>query len=176
MPTVRARMNMIEMALDKVRSSVHGKGGSAACPSRPGKCWRGAFVGPEETPAGCIKMEEISGTFGSRSGGSESSSASASEVGDELCGMRHRRSIMKETELAAAAGLASCANGRKPGSEFSSEKAATASGAEAGSVFSSETTGCSTASGGNATSSGAERWSSGRWVDDWSSLDCGGGP
>src|SRR6516165_10418580 len=136
MPTVRARMNMIEIALDKVRSSVHGKRGSAACP--PDKCWRGAFAGPEETPAGCIKMEEISGTFGSRSGGSESSSASASEVGDELCGMRHRRSIMKETELAGAAGLASRANGGKPGSEFPSEKAATASGAKAGSVFSSE--------------------------------------
>src|SRR5215469_1481971 len=132
MPTVRARMNMIEMALDKVRSSVHGRRGSAACPSRPGKCWRGAFAGPEETPAGCIKMEEISGTFGSRSGGAESSSAS--EVGDELRGMRHRRSIMKETELAAAAGLASRANGGKPGSEFSSAKAATASGAKAGSV------------------------------------------
>ena len=94
-------MNMIEIALDKVRSSVHGKRGS----SRPGKCWRGAFAGPEETPAGCIKMEEISGRFASPSGGSESSSASASEVGDELSGMRHLRSIMKETELAAAAGV-----------------------------------------------------------------------
>ena len=126
-------MNMIEIALDKVRSSVHGKRGSAACPSGPGKCWRGAFARPEETPAGCIKMEEISGRFGSRSGGSESSSASASEAGDELSGMRHLRSIMKETELAAAAGLSSCANGGKAGSEFSSE-----------------TAGCSTASGGGA--------------------------
>src|SRR5262249_51233830 len=113
MPTVRARMNMIEMALDKVRTSVHGKRGSAACPSRPGRCWRGAFAGAEETPAGCIKMEEISGRFGPRSGGSESSSAS--EVGDELSGMRHLRSIMKETELAPAARLFSCANEGKAG-------------------------------------------------------------
>src|SRR5215472_5609034 len=143
MPTVRARMNMMEIALDKVRSSVHGKRGSAACPSGPDECWRGAFAGPEETPAGCIKMEEISGMFGSRSGGSESSNASASEVGEELSGMRHLRSIMKETELAAAAGLSSCANGGKAGSKFSSETAgcSTASGGKAGSVFSSETTG-----------------------------------
>src|SRR5215469_17309283 len=144
MPTVRARMNMIEIALDKVRSSVHGKRGSAACP--PGKCWRGAFAGPEETPGGCIKMEEISGRFGPRSGGLESSSASASEVGDELSGMRHLRSIMKETERAAAAGLSSCANRGKAGSEFSSEKAgcSSASGAKAGSLFSSEMAGGST--------------------------------
>src|SRR6516165_3978995 len=101
MPTVRKRMNITEIALDRVKASVQGKRSAANCSSKFAKrSWGTPALGcPEEIPAGCIKMDEMSGRPGSHSGSAGWSGDASTPEGGEVAGMCHLWSLLEKNEL-----------------------------------------------------------------------------
>src|ERR1700741_1368705 len=161
-------MSMIVIAFDKVNSSVQLGGLGAPCSSKAGNCSGRALSarGLGEVPRGWIRMDEISGRFGSCSGSERSScSDSRGGAGTELPGIRHRRSSAGRIELAGMGGFVPPFSGVAGGA-----------GGEGASVGSSATESGSAGSNGNGVSpSGTGAGLSGGPVGDGSSPDGGCG-